>query len=188
MIATYSRARAEVKPRHNRAFSDEELARELWRTCPSYPTWEASSLGRIRSRKTKHVQRIQVTNRGYGVLDNGKTAVHHLVADAFFPGWSYAKANGLEIDHIDGDPANNAPENLQMLTHKANCARSFGRPLLVGDTVYPSVAEAARSLNRGKATIYQYIHDGRTSQPLGSMPVEYADDLRDDEGATYSIQ
>ena len=131
------------------------------------------------------------------ILDTGVRTVRvikpYADRDKIFDQIAFSEAHGafalgLEIDHIDGDPANNAPDNLQMLSHKANCARSFGRPLLVGHTVYPSVAEAARSLNRGKATIYQYIHDGRTSQPLDSMPVEYADDLRDDEGATYSIQ
>lgn len=45
--------------------------------------------------------------------------VHTLVASAFLG----PRPSGMEVDHIDGDPKNNAATNLQYLTKRDNLAK-----------------------------------------------------------------
>jgi hypothetical protein len=50
-----------------------------------------------------------------------KQLVHQLVADAFVPGYSPGKV----VNHIDGDPTNNSPQNLEWVTYKENTIHAW---------------------------------------------------------------
>ena len=77
--------------------------------------------------------------------------VHRMVAEAFIP-----NPQGLpEIDHINGDPADNRVSNLRWCTHSQNCLyrsprRNVNRPVVQldgsGNVVarFGSIPEAAR--------------------------------------------
>jgi hypothetical protein len=82
----------------------------------------------IRVRKTGQLCTPSVIRNGYRNLTfNGKTVCeqvllyHHfkssLDAAEFI---EHKKSQRLDIDHIDGNPSNNDPDNLQMITHADN--------------------------------------------------------------------
>jgi hypothetical protein len=108
---------------------------EVWKCIPSFPGYEASNLGRIRSMdrmvkvtiKGKSVERRQrgrirkVYDNGAGYMHlhitrNEHHYVHRLVAEAFLG----PIPKGMWVCHNDGDPANNAADNLRYDTAKNN--------------------------------------------------------------------
>lgn len=99
---------------------------EEWRSIPGFEKWEASSLGRIRSKKTGNVlhQRVHLGG-GSGTKVYIKTnlgaargkLVHRLVCLAF-----HGPDNGLQAGHLDDDGTNNKPENLRWMGMAENMA------------------------------------------------------------------
>lgn len=98
--------------------------REEWKMIPSFPAYEASSLGRIR-RNGKVLRPYQGKDRGYlnqVLCVNGKThtrGVHVLVCEAFH---GKCPVNKRVTAHNDGNKSNNVPSNLRWATHKENSA------------------------------------------------------------------
>lgn len=93
---------------------------EEWRPTRGYAGYEASTLGRIRSAKTKRVKKLTANKSGYQVVclrdDAGQqrvVKVHRLVASAFLPEFNIEDP-AHEVDHIDRNKANNRPENLRI--------------------------------------------------------------------------
>lgn len=96
---------------------------EIWLPIDGYQ-YEVSDRGRIRNAINARVLKlIPFTNRYLGVnLGKGKRhLVHRLVARAFVPGF----VDGLDVNHKDGDRANNAPTNLEWCTRSENVAHSY---------------------------------------------------------------
>ena len=95
---------------------------EIWKNVPGYiGLYKVSNYGRIKSIKKQFVLKICGSGNRYKTvaLYNGvrKTIrVHRLVAAAFIPN----PDNLPEIDHIDGDRANNDATNLRWCTRKQN--------------------------------------------------------------------
>lgn len=94
---------------------------EQWRPIPGFAgKYEASSLGRIRSKRCVLKQRLNY--RGYPVVELSKppgsqeSLVHRLVASAFHG----VPTDGLECRHMDGNKTNNRAENLAWGTHSEN--------------------------------------------------------------------
>jgi hypothetical protein len=94
-----------------------------WRTVPSWPMYEASSVGTVRRREPKEkgsplCKEMRGTRHHTGYLqvtvyrEDGRQAsryVHRLVAEAFHgPAEPRQQAR-----HLDGDPENNRPDNLR---------------------------------------------------------------------------
>lgn len=87
---------------------------EIWKEIESYPCYQVSNLGRIRSRKfgtkvlkpgggkSPHVALFKNKQRKYFMVSG-------LVADAFLP----PRPDGGLLYHIDGNSKNNAAANLQ---------------------------------------------------------------------------
>lgn len=118
---------------------------EVWRPIPlTRNTYEASSLGRIRSvtrlirgrgrwgeflrPRTGRVLRQQLKRNGYCHvavgLGSGHTTtfrVHKLIADAFHG----PCPDGFEINHKDGNRANNRPDNLEYVTRSDNHRHAY---------------------------------------------------------------
>lgn len=106
---------------------------EEWRPIPSFPGYEASSLGRIRSldrtktnrngvvrKYTGRVLRPHIGNKGYArVRPNNvdPTGIAPLVCEAFHG----LKPSPLhEVAHNDGTKDNDVPGNLRWATHAEN--------------------------------------------------------------------
>lgn len=112
---------------------------EEWRPVPGFEGYEASTLGRIRSvpRSVEYTSRWGTkSNRqlagkilktfphggGYRLVTpciGGKhvqATAHAMVAAAFLG----ERPEGMDVNHIDGDKANNVPSNLEYVTRKDN--------------------------------------------------------------------
>lgn len=71
------------------------------------------------------------TGRSYNIVnikDHGEQYVHKLVAFAFYPEQYYElRKQGIKpvVDHIDNNPFNNDPNNLQWVTRSENAYRAI---------------------------------------------------------------
>ena len=127
-----------------------EQKAEMWKAIPGYEgLYEASNLGRIRSvdgkvtssaRFSRRVwkQRImkpKVLARRHGKCDErvclwkeGKEKTH-LVARLVARAWCDGYADGLTVNHINGDTMDNRAENLEWVTLQENTLHAFNTGL-----------------------------------------------------------
>lgn len=101
-----------------------ETVAEEWRSVKGWP-YEVSDLGRVRRLKNSRFGvYLSPTKTRYPMVnfsrEIGPVYVHRLVADAFLG----PRPRGKEIDHRDGNPKNNKPENLEYVTHSENISRA----------------------------------------------------------------
>lgn len=109
---------------------------EIWLPIPSCLGYEASSLGRIRSTRwsinrfhraaaeTPRIKAQAVNENSYHIVSIGRSAkrrVHVLVAEAFLG----PKLPRMDVNHIDGNKANNRPDNLEYLSRSDNHRHAF---------------------------------------------------------------
>lgn len=99
-----------------------------WRPVKDYEgLYEVSNLGQVRSLNYKgngYIRELKThpNNRGYLTLlltkdsTSSRKLVHRLVAEAFIPN----PENKLEVNHIDGNKANNSVNNLEWATRQEN--------------------------------------------------------------------
>lgn len=115
---------------------------ETWRSVKQFPECEVSDLGRVRSRPrtaiekgrwaatvaknyTGRILKDWASGSGYRMVSLGKghdrkIYVHRLVADAFL-----AEDSGrVQINHKNGDKADNRLENLERVTQSENMRHS----------------------------------------------------------------
>lgn len=112
------------------------MAREVWRRIPGLGGAAASSHGRVRSRFGR-VLKTRAMDNGYWVVcfhHDGRTVtklVHRVVAAAFKGGCP----KGREVNHKDGNKANNRPGNLEYVTRRQNIRHAMAKGLmrLVGE-------------------------------------------------------
>lgn len=165
---------------------------EIWKTFPEYPSIEVSNLGRVRTkdrivissngRKYHYKGRVlkQHCDRdGYMILSpsiKGKQVtfkVHRIVAICFIPNpYGYP-----EVNHLDGNPANNTESNLEWCTHEYNiayrekcglsakeAAEVLRKPVFAVNLetsevfLFKSKHEAARQLGISRGNIYSVIN------------------------------
>lgn len=95
-----------------------------------YPKYKGSTEGRIINTnffnkgiemEVAYIKQTQYADYvGFGLYDGKKSknySVHRFIWECF----NGPIPDGLEVDHIDGNPMNNKLENLRLGTHKENC-------------------------------------------------------------------
>lgn len=142
---------------------------DQWETIPSYPGYEVSSTGFVRSKRTGKVLAFN-TKRGnhpyqrVHLCHNGKSRyllVHRLVLEAFIG----PCPDGKQALHLDSNPKNNHLTNLKWGTIEENhstinrCGAANGRSKLTeNDVLYilqssKTHADLARTFNVSSTTI-----------------------------------
>lgn len=102
--------------------------KEIWLPVVGYEDcYEVSNLGRVRRTETlRHVKQFQ-TRRGYQRVTLSRHSkmrgklVHRLVVTSFMG----PIANGLEVNHKNGDKSDNRPSNLEITTRGGNISHSY---------------------------------------------------------------
>ena len=136
-----------------------------------YRRYEVSTLGRIRGEyglllnQSLHLDGCKRITLSLGNEKTKDMRSHRLIAAGFLgppPG------PGYDVDHIDGDPENNMPSNLQYLNRKEHGTKTCGVPVvqstLDGDFVaeFPSVTRAAEAMQRSVPTLCVAIRERST--------------------------
>jgi hypothetical protein len=101
-----------------------------------------SNYGRWYSAKSDKLLSTKLNNSGYPRTSIWSRTIHkrkwyltHIQVVKYFgdcngnylPAGDTLLAQGYSIDHIDGNPLNNAQCNLELVTHRENCARRDAR-------------------------------------------------------------
>jgi hypothetical protein len=114
-------------------------SQEIWKCVPGFdPRYQVSNRGRARSLKCNKERILKApVVRKYALIplnrpDGSRTCItlHRAIYMAFVGG---IPPEG-EVDHIDNNPANNAPENLRVVTRQENMAKSWERRRAAGHT------------------------------------------------------
>lgn len=96
--------------------------------CAFHPEFDnilVSSLGRVQNTNTNHIYTPMVNTQGYlnvGIYPTGSNRsvsklVHRLVAETFF---AYLTCKHYEVNHINGNKADNSIYNIEWLTRQEN--------------------------------------------------------------------
>jgi len=124
---------------------------EEWKIVPSWPDYEASSLGRVRrtkahARPAYYIQKLRMVGHYlnatvYRDKVPTKLPVHRLVCEAFH---GPCPSDKKLVAHANGDPLDNRPSNLRWATYAENRAddRRHGK-LEFGDAHWSRRARAA---------------------------------------------
>lgn len=106
--------------------------KEVWKSVNNYEgKYEVSNKGRIRRTCDNLILSAKISKTGYYRVNLYKECrcskyIHRLVAIAFL-----ANPNKYnEIDHLDGNKANNRIDNLEWVSHKENIHRALKKGLL----------------------------------------------------------
>ena len=107
--------------------------REIWKDIPGFEgLYQVSNHGNILSVKRNKYRKIRKDKWGYSIVglnkDGGQKQlfVHRLVAVAFIPNPN----NFAEVNHIDGNKANNSVDNLEWCNRYENAHHAFRTGLM----------------------------------------------------------
>lgn len=145
----------------------------IWKVIAGFPNYCVSDDGQVRNRNTRKTLVAYPDSNGYlsvRLCRDGEQAtrrVHRLVAEAFIPN----PRDLHEVNHKDGNKANNHKFNLERCTRSNNMLHSY-RVLGQGarnakrkavlcvetSTVYPTVEAAAKAVGRSSMAIRKCLY------------------------------
>ena len=148
--------------RRNFKVAQDVIEGEEWQPVPSFPMYDASTLGRIRNREQRHL--LQTWQDRYGYVQvrlsvdgqKKQVSVHRVVAEAFL-----GPANGMTVNHRDGDKLYNAVANLEYMTSAENIEHASISGFLRGPAERISEAKARE--------ICELLHAGRRTGEIASQ-------------------
>lgn len=166
---------------------------EKWRDIPGYEgIYEASTEGRIRSSEGKTTSNARysvrhwkqrIIKQKHQARSTGKKDARvclwkdgkentHLVSRLIAMAWCAGYADGMTVNHIDGNPENNHADNLEWVTRRENIQKAYADGLYVGKACvlfaedgsakhFNSMSEASRYLGRSDGYVSEAIKKGR---------------------------
>lgn len=174
------------------------LMEETWRPIVGYEgRYEISNFGNVRSLPKYHrkhsvlLKPYQNPRHGYTevrLTKDGKSKtrrLHKLVLEAFTDYRSKGYVLYQEIDHIDGNKANNHLINLEVVTHKENMRRASAKGLrhftgvrcidLDTHIVYDTYQSASRAIGGKRGEMVRRVCDGERSHYRNHRFARYED-------------
>jgi len=151
---------------------DEVMTEERWRAIPDYEGWyEAGDLGNIKRVNGDNSARAGKilkpwTSHGYkrvSLYKNGEETsshVHQIIMETFVG----PCPNDKEVNHKDGDKANNELANLEYVTHAENVQHAFDTGLL---------SRRGEKNSQSKLT-EENVHEARRLLAMGVTQTEIA--------------
>jgi len=148
------------------------VTEEEWRDAAGWDgLYRVSSLGNVWSTRAGRPLTQTACPKGYRYVtlhrDGRKTnqTVHRLVAMTFSPA-----PPGLEVNHKDGDKANNRPENLEWCTHAENMAHALATGLFP-KVWNPRIGQASHKAKLCDAQVYEIRsrYPGETIKALAAL-------------------
>ncbi len=102
-----------------------DLKDETWKIFPENPAYSISSLGRVKNNKTNRLLKIDENQKQSRIqLCQNKKKIHYYIHRLVYCTFANDfNLDGFVIDHIDGNPRNNAFTNLQKITQQENCLK-----------------------------------------------------------------
>lgn len=122
---------------------------EIWKDCVGYESlFQVSNMGRVWSKRSSRVLKTHTAKSGYVLLAtnisgrDGRSVclkIHRLVAEAFLTKPCEELVRECEklhykvvpVNHLDGNKANNAPENLEWCSYTDNSRHAVDSGLKV---------------------------------------------------------
>lgn len=166
---------------------------EQWKDIPGYEgIYEASTEGRIRSAEGKITSnsrysvrhwKQRIIKQKHQARSTGKTDARvclwkdgrektYLVSRLIAMSWCNGYADGLTVNHIDGNPENNRADNLEWVTRRENIQKAYedglymGKPCVLftedgSEKRFDTMRDASRYLGRSKGYVSGAIKKGR---------------------------
>ncbi len=157
------------------ALRDATAGREtFWRTWPGHREWEVSNRGDVRNTRTKHVQKVRLSNNGYLKVTQAGY-VHRAVMLLYGPPEPFAGA--LVCHYPDPNPSNSAISNLTWGSYATNAKHSQEQGLVPEGDAH----------ERSKLTHAQVAEGLRRYMAEGWNSVDFAAFLGISQGNAYMI-
>ena len=138
---------------------------EIWKQITGLPInrkYEVSNTGKVRNSKNNNIIKTSITNSGYERIILGSKYknkviwryIHRLVALAFI-----GSADGLDINHLDGNRLNNNLQNLEICTRRENHLHAFKK---LGRKVH----NIKLTKNQAEKIRYEINYSGKTQKQI----------------------
>lgn len=142
---------------------------EIWKPIRNFPSYNASSEGRIMNIRTRRILKMYIGEKGYAQVCLRKNnqqytlKVHKLIAETFL-----GEHPGMVVRHRDLNRSNNCVDNLEWCTRAETISDAFERgsripPLKIQvrvietNDIYDSIADCARNLNCCRSDISKHL-------------------------------
>lgn len=125
------------------------MIKEKWKQVKGFNGYQISNYGKVFSTKTNKYLKLQMNKDGYMcvTLNKKKVFVHRLVAIHFIPNRN-KKCN--QVNHIDGDKANNYVGNLEWTDNAHNQIHAYKNGLKNSNGVKKANSKKIRCIETGE--------------------------------------
>lgn len=150
--------------------SDSIIPVETWRDIPGYEAvYQVSDWGRVRNLKTNYHLNPSTTDRGYlsvmlTINNKQRFRVHRLVMLAFVG----ECPEGHEVNHKNGNKADNRLENLEYMTHSANVLHTYHSLKREPTRVFGESHGLSKLTENEVSQIRQALSNGKSQRKIAS--------------------